>query len=205
MSGGSSCQTCQQNGMAIPTTPGSEYSTPGQQATPVPSTPPAANPQGTPEEQAPEPTHARMMQQMQPSQQVIYGQPMQMQMQPMQMQPVNAQPMQMQAVPGQAVQMQPMQMTPQQTMSPQLQSQRTKTSSGRYQEWLPMTPMTPSQMPPGMQTQVQSQPTGGAVQPVLWVPAQTSSQVTSQPQNQVIYQQAPLQSTTTAPLLVPAR
>lgn len=200
MSGG--CQTCQQNGMAIPTTPGSEYPTPGQQATPVPGTPPAAAPQGTPEEQAPapEPTHARMMQQMQPTQQVIYGQPM-----PMQMQPMNMQPMQMQSVPGQSAQMQPLQMVPQQTMAPQVQSQRTKTQSARYQEWMPMTPISPSQMPPGMQTQVQSQPTGGAVQPVLWVPAQTASQSTSQPQNQVIYQQAPLQTTTTAPLLVPAR
>lgn len=200
MSGGSSCQTCQQNGMAIPSTPGSEYSAPGQPTPPTPGAPPAAAPQGTPEEQAPapEPTHARMMQQMQPTQQVIYGQPMQMQ-------PVNMQPMQMQSVPGQSVQMQPLQMVPQQTMTPQAQSQRTKAQSVRHQEWLPMTPMAPNQMPPGMQTQVQSQPTGGAVQPVLWVPAQTSSQTTSQPQNQVIYQQAPLQTTTTAPLLVPAR
>lgn len=202
MPGGSSCQTCQQNGMAIPSTPGSEYSTPGQQMTPVPGTPPATAPQGTPEEQAPapEPTHARMMQQMPSMQPVMHGQPMQMQ--PMQMQPVQMQPMQMQSVPGQSVQMQPLQVVPQQTMPPQYQSQRTKsTQSGRHQEWMPMTPMTPSQMPPGMQTQVQSQPTGGAVQPVLWVPAQA----TPQPQNQVIYEQAPLQTTTTAPLLVPAR
>lgn len=202
MQGGSSCQSCQQNGMAIPVTPGSDLSVPGQPGTPIPSTPPAATPEGAPAEQAPEPTQARQMYQMQPMQ-VIHGQPVQMQ-------PVQMQPMQMQSVPAQSVQMQPLQMVPQQTMQPQLQSQRMKpgqTQSVRHQEWLPMTPLAPNQMPPGMQTQ--TQPAGNAVQPVLWVPGQPQAQAppktTAQPQTQVIYQQAPLQTTTTAPLLVPAR
>lgn len=188
MSGGSSCQSCMQNGMSIPVTPGSEFSPNGQPATPIPSTPPAAVPQGSPTEQAPEPTQARMMQQMQPMQ-VIQGQPV---------------PMQMLTVPSQSAQMQPLQMVPQQTMQPQLQSQHTKPAQPqpvRHQEWLPMTPITPNQMVPGLQTQVQGQATGNAVQPVLWVPAQSQTQAKTMTQPQ----QAPMQTTTSAPLLVPAR
>jgi|GEM_PF-5230907 len=129
---------------------------PSQSIAPIPPAPPATP--ANPMQNAPEPTAARMMQ------------PMQMQ----QMQPVQMVPMQMVPQPQpQPQQMQPLRMAPVQTQPVQ------------YQEWQPHQTQNQTTIPYTPPAQAVSRTQQTAVQPVLWVPAQTQ--------------------TTPAPLLLPAR